>query len=708
MAKNKIEKDPTILEAVDNLSSMAELDISEIQTNQKTGVKTVNTLRWLDAVDERKTLESVKANLKVVLNYLKHIHSKESDQLKDKHTQSGVASIMELAQEAVNKVDEYAKQCKKKIHISTSKEYIALMDFYHKSIKSRFEKKSEGEEEDTENSVEDAVDIQRRGLKDLESVKRDDDYELFYLQKENGGKFYNPNLARHIRLVADFDQIITSFTVFDPLTKIPLLKDDIAFHLCKQMRDRLKTELDEVIKNSGKHRDDPLVQNIFRAMMALFLSSNAKNQLKITTGKSVSGYFKDFQMNIRAALSSIDYRNYIDSPPEDEFYEKILNLLHMMCFVMYTSHINTTEAGSLLAVMSGSGKEGVKKSTRSCVALWNTLLDEYDTLTSVFNSCPNGPLFKILDIMNEEEAFSEFDPILQGDFPGNYFSMKYKGGATQFLKIPSPTMQTNIDEANLSFEFKGFLRALVLQQKKILLINFQDKTSWKEYARAHVVEGAAMDAEVGHCLVVISFPKSTDFYFQTEEYLKVDSAEDFKKIFFKQIEGEGDCGFLFPKKLNRALFLPFVKTMIDEIHKTFFSNKKTLSRKNRLDFIEIGYHLMYLYFIKEEKGEYTAFSAKDGVDISAVSIGAMFGFLKMLIGEMEWRVEDVDFLIETIYSSALIVRERAPQIKILNRAVSMLAVVTAELELDKKKVVKILKDLFDNSFSSMSVSKTII
>ena len=702
MAKSKIEKDPTILEAVDNLSSMAELNVNEIATNQKKGVKTVNTLRWLDTGDEKRTLEAVQSTLKVVLNYLKQIHLKEADQLKSTSFQKGIISIMNLAQEAVDKVDAYGKQCKKKINISNSKEYIALIEFYHKSIKTRFEKDSKDADGEIEEEV---LSDGRTELKDLEAVKRDDDYELFYLQKENGGKFYNPNLSRHIRLVGEFDQIITEFTVFDPLTKVPLLKDDIAFHLCKQMRDRLKLELDSVIKGAGNYRDDSLVQNVFQAMMALLLSSNAKNQLKITTGKSVSGYFKDFQMNLRAALSSIDYRNYIDFPPVDEFYSKVLNLLHSMCYVMYTSHINTTESGSLLSLMIGQGKNITKTSKRSSVALWNTILDDYEILTSVFNSCPNGPLFKILDIINQEEMFSEFDPILQGDFPGNYFSMRSDIGMTQFLKIPSPTIQSTIDEATISFEFKGFLRSLVFQQKKMLLFNFQDKTSWKEYARAHVIEEQVLDAEVGEAVTIISFPKSTYFYLQSEDYLKVDGAEDFKKIFFKQVEGEGACGFLFPKKTNRASFHSFVKRMIEDVHKTFFSSKKTLSRKNRLDFIEIGYHLMMLYFIKEEKAEYTAFSAKDGVDVSAITLGSMFGFLKTLSGEMEWKVEDEDFFIETIYSSALIVRERAPQVTVLNRAVGMLVVVTAEVELDKKKIVKILKNLFDNSFSSMAIKK---
>ena len=57
MSKNKTKQDPSILEAVDNLSSMAELDIEEVKSDKKG--ERVHTMRWLDAADEKKTVEAV-------------------------------------------------------------------------------------------------------------------------------------------------------------------------------------------------------------------------------------------------------------------------------------------------------------------------------------------------------------------------------------------------------------------------------------------------------------------------------------------------------------------------------------------------------------------------------------------------------------------------------------------------------------------------
>ena len=145
--------------------------------------------------------------------------------------------------------------------------------------------------------------------------------------------------------------------------------------------------------------------------------------------------------------------------------------------------------------------------------------------------------------------------------------------------------------------------------------------------------------------------------------------------------------------------------MIEEVHKLYFADKKSLARKNRLDFIEIAYHMIYLYMIKAEDYSYVAFSAKDGVDTSSTAISSMFAFLKSMSGDLEWKVEDEDFMIEMIYSSALIVRERAPHLSTISRMVSMLSVVTGELEVDKAKVTKSLTKLFGPFYSKLKTKR---
>jgi hypothetical protein len=62
-------------------------------------------------------------------------------------------------------------------------------------------------------------------------------------------------------------------------------------------------------------------------------------------------------------------------------------------------------------------------------------------------------------------------------------------------------------------------------------------------------------------------------------------------------------------------------------------------------------------------------------------------------------------MMEMIYSSALIVRERVPHLSTISRAISMLSVVTAELELDKQKIHEIIQTLFGKEYEGINVER---
>jgi hypothetical protein len=59
-----------------------------------------------------------------------------------------------------------------------------------------------------------------------------------------------------------------------------------------------------------------------------------------------------------------------------------------------------------------------------------------------------------------------------------------------------------------------------------------------------------------------------------------------------------------------------------------------------------------------------------------------------------------------IFTPALLLRERAPDIQRLSRTVSMLSVITAALEVEKTALLKIFEELYsDKFFSRLSVSQ---
>jgi len=704
MKKHTIEE-PGFLEAVDNLSSMAELDLTEIEIakrEEEEGALQVKTNRWLDLKNEDKTLKSVKGTFKVVHSYLKHVYAKESKQLKNAEMQRGIQSIIELAKDAAEKIDQYSKIFSKQASVTETREYVDLMEFYQKKILTRFEKmvKTEDKWEEEWSGVEDPVDIQRRGLKDLETVTRDRDYELFFITKEDGSHFYTKNLIRHIRLVANIDQLMESVTGDDPLIKIKVVEDRQVQSRAHFIKEVLRKDIDKWIQEAGKYRDDPMIQVFYRSIMALFLASNSRNLIIHSSGKSSLGYFHDFLQMFRDTLNNVDYLSLIENPPEKMhiFYTRTLDLIHKICYELFTYKVDQSQGLSLFTRIISQEEEKKTKSKRSSLALWNTILDDYESLQSNLQKYPSGPLFKVLDLLHNAEE-REFDPFIQEDIPSGLFTLYIDSMKVNVLRAACPVKQKFIQKAQIIPEFTGFLRQLQSREERVLVINFQDRTSWKDYARCQNIEEYQKNAEIGNSLDVVTIPKDTDFYLQSDVYIKANNAKDFKDMLIEQVKSEEGCGFFFPKRFNRKELLQFVDSSIDMIHKLFFGGKELLSRKNRLDFIELFYQFLTIKIISLSKPNHLMFSAKDAVDIPATNSGAFYALTKLLSGTSNWKEEEKDFLVAMMFLPSLLVRERVVDIRYLNRSVSMLSVLSAELELDKKKVLKNLETLFGSNFT---------
>ncbi|MBS0585528.1 MAG: hypothetical protein JSR76_04425 [Verrucomicrobia bacterium] len=700
--KKSTTEDPSILEAVDNLSSMAELDIEELKVEKKEGDGGKRLNRWLDLKDETKTLQSVKGTFKTIHKYLQHIYSSEGHKLKDIQVQKGVRSIITLAQEAAAKIEATGLYFKGKETITHSKEYADLMDFYEKKILKKFEDSMKLEEDWQEElkREEDAAEIEKRGLKDLESIMRDRDYELFFITKEDGTKFYNRNLIRHIRLVANFDQLIENEMGDDPLLKIKTIQDKETHTSALHFKEELKADLNQWFREAGKFRNDEFIRLFYCAMMALFLASSSRNLLSKTTAKSSLAYFNDFQFYLREALSHVDYQKIIDSGEKDgePFYNRTIEILHKLAFFLFTNALDKKDSLSYFTRIIQKESSLENKSKTSSLFLWNNILDEHEELHAELMKFPSGPLFKILDVMHEQKERS-FDPFMQQDRPEALFQIELNSRRVLVTRMGCPTLQRQIQEAKIIPEFKGALRHASRHGEKILLVNYQDRTSWKEYARTKEIEELQNKAEVKESLDVVTLPKSTDFYLQSEDYLKATHAEDFKKMLFEQITSSEGCGFSFPHLDRQEEFYSFIQKAIELTHTLFFGKKEELSRKNRLDFIEIVYQWILVKLLIETKATVLAFCGKDGVDLASTASFGFYAFLKLLGADPNWREEEKDFLNVLVFIPALLTRERVVDRHLLSRLVSMLSVVSGEIEVDRTKVEKAIGKLGLSSFS---------
>jgi hypothetical protein len=719
MNRRKSDGELTILEAVDNLSAMAELDVAsgEEPIHIEPGEET-DKRQWLDPTHQEENREVVKQTFRVIRNYLQHVYDKDKEHLKDPETQKGIHAIMLLAGEAAQKVDKFTsifKGAHEKEGVAHLKEYQDLKQFYMNKIIKKFQQALETEDAwqaKWGGVEEDYLDIQRRGLKDLETVRRDKEYELFYIHREDGRNFFNRNLLRHVKLVGDFDESITDPTGEDPFLRIKGIQDHDVHAFAKEVLREAASYLDEFFKEAMRHKDKKLVSALNKSIMALMLAANPRNLMQNTTTKNCLSYYTDFHTYFRAALSSEEYRKFLASPPtqSDYFSHAMLNLIHALCSYFFIRQPKRKETVELIRrLIQKGGRQKMSEGHGSAISIWNNLLDEDENIRNMLKHYPNGPLLKTLDAFREGSEQKGFDPVWQHNYPSQLYTFTFDDAHVSCLRIPSPTRQEHINKAEVIQEFQGFLRALNLRLngEKHLLINLQDRTSWHEHARCVALEELQTQSAFTKSLIVITLPKNTEFYLQTASYQHLNQSDLFLKQFKEQIASAEECGFYFPPQVNKTEIAKFVDKALPMIHKTFFSEKNVLTRKNRLDFIEIFYQFFTMRLVQMLRPDSFSFTCKDAIDVGAAANAAFFAFLRLLSNDGKWLSEERDFLRWLLFSSALIVRERAIDLQRLNRTISALATMNAELEVQRQAVLKRCHELFGKPiFSQMKIEET--
>jgi hypothetical protein len=123
------------------------------------------------------------------------------------------------------------------------------------------------------------------------------------------------------------------------------------------------------------------------------------------------------------------------------------------------------------------------------------------------------------------------------------------------------------------------------------------------------------------------------------------------------------------------------------IHEQFFSGRKTLSRKERLDFIEIFTQLFFMKTILLIKPDSISFTCKDAVDHGEAQATAFFAFLRRMGSADPITAEEKDFLLWMLYAPALTLRERLIDPFRFARFVSLMNHVDGELSARRKAIL---------------------
>lgn len=265
----------SIVEAVETLSSIADLEFDReigiaqkheiVLGNEKVAYKTVH---WLHQEDASSTVNLVRETFRVILHYLRQFYRKEYGQVTDQKTLEGIKTIMVLVGEAAKKLDRYTQLFHQTQSVTDLKEYRQLQEFYRTKIARKVDEgvinkwilgltlgKGKAGREITFRAASkksDQLANTEHVFVDLETVKKDTEYELFFIRKEDGSRFFSPRLLRNIKLVCDFGSYFGERKELDPLEHVKQWHDRTLHTCAKEIMKSLGSRLDRLSKKLVK------------------------------------------------------------------------------------------------------------------------------------------------------------------------------------------------------------------------------------------------------------------------------------------------------------------------------------------------------------------------------------------------------------------------------------------------------------------------
>lgn len=671
----------TLVEAVETLSNIADLQFdheAEIARRHDRALEdkplTAHTVHWLRHQGTGLTVHLVREIFRVILKHLQSFY-------KNKHVEnasysvSNIKTIMVLVGEAAQKLDKYTMLFYKNQpqSIKDLKEYKQLQDFYANRIAKQIDTETIGKWIlALAHKKSDEAPVKLRGLGsrqmkhvfiDLESVKKDSEYELFFLKKEDGTRFFSPRLIRNIKLITDFGSTLKEEEETETFFGVEEWYNKVSCACARNMIQSTKGYIERFYRIAGQAKDQDLVIFLHKALIALMMAANPYHLLRRAEEmKSCRHYFHDFQLFFRRCLRSTEYQKLMAYPPENTHKLAccLMDLLQVLGMAFYTQLTGIEEVINKVNTLIDQATEKLSSSHKDATKMGRLsfkLAGEYEAMTRLFKGHASGPLNRVLNVLQEGDCH-QFDPILQGNLPSVLYALYVQEKRCLFARWPSPTYQTFIHKAAVNEEFKAFLNACGHGKgiSNVLLFNFQDRVTWKELFRCNVIEDLPEHQAFAKHVNVVTLAKDTEFYYQQAPYLQ-DSRADVFISHFKQQFDDANGGFLIPDPLRKELFSSFIPEALSLVHRVFFAEKEELSREARQDFIEIFYLLLQLKIIECLKPDVVGFSCKDGLDVTCAASAELFCFLKLLSQE-RLSENDQEYLDLMLYGPCLMVRER--------------------------------------------------
>lgn len=721
----------SILEAVENLSNIADMDIDDklglledhVIVHGASEDETLEAIRWLEDKSEHQTEQVVEETYKTVLKYVKDFHKKEFTRFYDQKNQDGIKKIMLLVGKASDKLNNYTHLFKgiHKKGVEETKEYRQLNKFYNERIAidegekvslidlSRHERQLEARKHPQIEEDENALKAKKFVL-NVENTKHDEDYELLYIQREDGSRFLEPNYYRNIKVACNFGEFVGKHAEQDPIEGLNHWLDLSLHKSAIKILQKVKPFLKEFYQEAIKYKDMDVVSSTSMCVMSLMLAANPKNRSHLQPAKSCSKYFQDFQRYMREILTSFEYNKMRSFPPPKSslFLNTMLNIINLLSWSLFFQGADLGSLSFVLDDVLEEGRVSVKKAKKKApekVGFFKQLQEEYVQIQRYLMQYPVGPLFKTLMDLTEGQDDS-FDPYAMGNLPSEFQALRLGDQELSLLRMPTPTSQELISKVQIAHEFSGLVDAFAGsdQPKKHLIVNLQDRTSWAQRARADFLEKLPNDPSYLNFVNTITLTKSTDFYQQTGAYSEVSQSKEFLKQLVVHLKSE-ETGFYFAPWIQEELFKGFIEKLVAKIHRFFFHGKATLSQNDRQNFIEMVYQFLILKTVEVTEATSMSFTCKDALDTGATQTLSFYCFLR-LITDQELGPRDRQKMHLLLFVYPLLFRNRPTLAKEFLRMVQGLEFIEKNLEKHSRgEFKKIFSPLFKFDFDQIDFMK---
>lgn len=690
----------TLMQAVDHLSDMA-----EIHPHSSWILGIAKPFIFEDFSEEilwhnpNKILENkaiVKETFFTIYQWLKNLAEMETELLKTPEARMVLKGVIGLAEEAIKGMDRYAVLFPN-VHENFEElpEYHQLIKFYSNRIE-RGRPKKEIKKEEEEHST------QKYLFPDLESIRRDEHYEMLFLKNKIPN--YDEKILKHLHIVGNFNEFFVAQNEEKFFIRIKDVLEHQACEAAKGIIDRAIPHIDDFYKEAMHHKNSPFVATLNKALMALRLAANAKKEGH-GGEKTCLEYYYDFHFFLRLCMQVPGYRERLMVEQEDPFSHVLLTLTHTLCAGLFLRPSSSQDCIGLMRYFLERGKTHAKgQKTHSSISkelkIWVDLVQSDNAIRVFLKFFPNGPLMKAF--FHFQEHPTTFDPLLQY-LPGQLFTYTHKELHITVLHLACPTVQDDLEFSSLAEEFQGFLRSYQqgVEKDKHLLFNLQNRTLSGDKARCEALEKGAEQKEFSKVFFLASFPKTGEFYMQNGKFDQIAGSPVFIETCIDHIFSEKENGFIFPSSLNKEEMKHFAKKTLECIHREFFQSKTTLSQRERRDFIEFFYQLLMIKCIEEISPDSISFTCKDGVDVGPAQTAFFFSILILFSGKQP----DFETLLWLFFWPPLSIRNRSIEPVSFHRSIQCLFYIHAQL-LGNPKAKEAINGLFHPKMFPVNFPKT--